>query len=492
MIQIKSSIFAILLIFSQTFSSADEILRPLSPKELSVPTTEQAIRVEGAEIAWADYEGLRRDFPAIKDFPNEQIDRWLLENYAFIGSEQSKLAGIRNSEDMHLNPRITKTAYRQPGWIRSATLESIGPNGEAMGLMDIKGFGYGARGNLHLEDQVEEFMKVKGDQSKLNQLRIKDHSDGLVSLGESIAEATRQKAAQLLFDKYAVGLETVEIQAIIKLPFNILKEHGEEIPAALCLRQANIGRSNYTPVPPWIYIDEHGYLQRTLEGSAVDMGGVIITHPDLVNNFAPADGSTDPQKSRAWIWGHETADAYTRGDKEAVKRHIDEMLAPLEKSSSPIAEARRSEERAFVRELRMRRIDRKNDRTAMSRKFLLWRDDRNKAFDAKFDIEAGLKSENVSVRRYAAKLLVTRQKTPFALIEKALKDNDLGVQRYAGEAFFKRSDWQQVPAEILDRLMENPDKEVSLKASKLRQLLKGISPESCAKKALGELLKGIL
>lgn len=92
-----------------------------------------------------------------------------------------------------------------------------------IGLVDLKGTGImSAR---LAENQETDFNAMKGLESSemkdnlLKYLRTKDHSDGMGSLGEMIAEVTRQKAIQDSFELYNAthntGFQTVENYFII-------------------------------------------------------------------------------------------------------------------------------------------------------------------------------------------------------------------------------------------------------------------------------------
>lgn len=318
----------------QVPGSANEPIRPETPADYSSElgmTVESSVEVRGTAVAWANYPAIRRDFPAIRHFTDQQINEWLIQNFSFIGASQSDLNGLRNST-IDTGPR-RKPAFRPDEWKRSAVLEAVGPDGSPIGMVDIKGFGHGAQTYQATHAQVEKFNYSKGSAKEIDALRIANHSDGLMSMGEAIAETTRQRAAQMLFEMSGSELETVESYAILALPFDILKNGNQTIPAALYLRQAHVGRTSGLSVPPSIYTDEAGHKQMTATRSAIDFGGVTITDERLKKNFGSAVArSVDPQESKPWMWGHETAAAWKRGDHRAVYKHVNEMLAPIEEA----------------------------------------------------------------------------------------------------------------------------------------------------------------
>jgi hypothetical protein len=211
-------------------------------------------------------------------------------------------------------------------------------------MIDIKGIGHGPATEFSVLSQLHAFGRARVDPVARNQLRTRDHSDGLMSLGEAIAETTRQMAAQILFEEKTATLETVETYAILALPVDLLKQDQHSIPAALYLRQAHFGRSKRLAVPPSIYEDFQGDRQQTVSHTTVDFGGVLIRDPRVQSHFGPLPGSQpeEAQTTQPWAWGHDVAEAYARrGDTQAIDRHLQEMLAPLSHATL------RSDHRAF-------------------------------------------------------------------------------------------------------------------------------------------------
>lgn len=330
-----------LLICGVVSLRANEFLRPSDPAELIYAPdertadrmlSEEAIRVQGVKVAWADYDLIRRDFPSTASYSSLQIDSWLIENFGYVGDEQPKLNQIRNST-IPMNPLERKKAYRPGGWDRSAVLEAKASDGRTIGMVDIKGLGHGARTREKVARQIEKFLDLekRGEITEIDRFRTKGHSDGLMSFGEAIAETTRQIAVQRLSELTGIGLETVESYAILVPPFRILKSKGQSIPAAYYLRQAHQGRTQLGRPSGLPYIDHAGGSQVTRFGTAVDFGGVVITDPRLQATFGldKGDDSSRIEDTKPWRWGHDTAEAWVRGDHDAVFRHINEMLADI-------------------------------------------------------------------------------------------------------------------------------------------------------------------
>lgn len=324
-------------------SSANEFYRPRAVSELHKDHYKQhSVWVDGARVAYLNVAALKRDFPQLEGFSYEQLEGWVLKNFAYMSVLQLSLNGFRNTP-IPFRGDVRKIGYRPPTYGRAAVYEAR--LGDAvLGLVDVKGCG-----NSHdrkVNQQLNAFSSA-ANQQQIDKLRVSDHSDGLMSLGEAIAETTRQIATQMLFDMHNVenrtNFQTVETYFVIALPFRILKDHGHSIPAALYGRQAHWGRGNSNPVPSSILVDYHGGNQRSYTHSAIDFGGVLIRDKRLAHNFGVlwGDGS-DPQSSKPWAWGHDTAEAFVRGDTNAVYRHIDEMVGPIKDDWEKVRESARA------------------------------------------------------------------------------------------------------------------------------------------------------
>ncbi|HLE01522.1 MAG TPA: HEAT repeat domain-containing protein [Bdellovibrionota bacterium] len=312
---------------------ADEYYRPDEPVDLPANTVrDEMVRIKEAKVAWADHAVLRRDFPTLRQKTNAEIEQWILDQFAYVSRTQLDLSDVRSAA-IPADLSRTRQGFRPPDYNRAAVLEA----GAGQGFVDVKGVGHPEGNAGYVASQQELARTSAGDPFKMKQLRTQGHSDGLMSLGESIAEVTRQRSAQRLFDlrNAATGsnFQTVESYFIISTPIEILKEGEQTIPAAIYGRQSHIGRVTGLKVPDDIYTDPFGKKQASSFGTAVDFGGVLIEDRRLNSNFGafPEADSKNPQASKAWVWGHETAEAYQkRGDTKAIYRHIEEMLAPIE------------------------------------------------------------------------------------------------------------------------------------------------------------------
>lgn len=343
-------LFLILLLpFVATRGLANEPMRPRSAEELGLfgpITTETASFVPGSRVAWADYARLMRDFPdlprvldlssasdeSLKDSDHLKLDQWLLSHFAFVGTNQKILNGVRQTP-IPEDPTRTQKAYRPKGWIRSAILEVKNEKtGAVLGMIDVKGFGHGEQSSSQgLAQQVYKLNSAKSPE-EVDAIRTQGHSDGLMSFGEAGAEVTRQRAIQALFESMEIPLETVESYALIELPFQIYKEAGRTLPAALCLRQAHFGRlSDLHLTADSVFVDPFGKKQGTASLSIVDFGGALLTHSALSPHFSYDESHAqkvgreiipDAQYSTPWAWSHEAAQS---AQESAMRTHIAQM-----------------------------------------------------------------------------------------------------------------------------------------------------------------------
>jgi len=441
-------------------ASANEWVRPHSPldyPETARLTAEVAKPVSGVRVAWVNYEAIKRDFPALKNNSHRQIEAWLLRNFSFIGEDQPSLDNIRNTTIPSDSTRTSKLAYRPEDWKRSAVLEAHDDAGRTLGLVDIKGFGHGAQSGDAVSKQVQRWRGATPEQVDL--LRIADHSDGLMSLGEAIAEMTRQQAAQKIFERSQTGFETVESYAILSLPFDIMKDGGKKIPAALYLRQAHEGRNSGLRVPAFAYQDHHGKFQYTSTGSAVDFGGVTFEDPALDSHWGRVDAAVkwDAQKTKPWVWAHDAANAYAKThDGAIIEAHRQDMLGSVDQwmekhpewfgkamtAQSPSQLARAwSEEHAALpfAERKRQYIDEVARRKPLA------------------GIREALQSKIPTIRlRHGVEPLLGRSDPEaLVLLEQALGDSDAWVRAKAVEALgFCQSD---AADPILTRLLQHPD-----------------------------------
>ena len=361
---LQGLIVAAAAVLTPSFAPADEMLRPLAREEYGAPsnsTTDlrelQYLPVTGSRVAWANYEALKRDFPQLAQFSEADIDAWIIRNYAVVSLTQLDLEDLRYRNLLPSSQRASRTQNRTflvpPSYGRAAVGVEQNPiKAGQPALIDLKGTGH--TNSSTVAEQRRHFEQANALQEPartlaLDKLRTHDHSDGLMTLGEAVAEVSRQSAVQASFDlvnaKERSAFQTVESYFIISLPMQILKTGEHADPAAIYGRQAHFGRATKAlrlPEEP-TYTDDFGGKQNSRLGSAIDFGGVVIVQPDLQKTFgdpsllqASQASRADAQLSNAWTYGHDAASAYLehadhdeRLARSVLNNHFATMLSPV-------------------------------------------------------------------------------------------------------------------------------------------------------------------
>jgi hypothetical protein len=184
---------------------------PLALPDLGDPgvQSETALRVDGARVVFADYALLRRDFPQLRGASPARIDRWILHNAAVISKSQAAQEEV-NTPIPTLAPVL---AYRPPLYGRAlVTTVDDGP-----GLLDVKGAGIAPR------------------RKPLSQA----HSNGLLALGEALANVAFRELIELVFRSAGTKLETVPEYAVLDLGFDFRDLVGPRTPAGMQVRRAH-------------------------------------------------------------------------------------------------------------------------------------------------------------------------------------------------------------------------------------------------------------
>lgn len=144
-------------------------------------------RLESARVVYANYALIKRDFPALKDLAESEIDKWLIKNAGFISKP--------NSKNQNANTKIAieageeTTGYRPPRYGRAAIFEAS-YEGEKVGLIDTKGIGH--------------FLNA----------RTGPKADGLATLGELLREVLFEKLMSLVLKDSGMNRNVVGSYAI--------------------------------------------------------------------------------------------------------------------------------------------------------------------------------------------------------------------------------------------------------------------------------------
>lgn len=334
---LPSSVFVVsLLLPALAWSEAVEGVRPLREieayarsrsgarggPERVLPPSEEVQQLAHARVAIANYEAIRRDFFPGRTIGDAAIDRWLLDQVAYVSTPQTQQSIF--NEGIALSGK-TRRAYRPASYGRGLVFEVFDPQNpqKKLGLIDAKG--NGLRGRVR---------------RKNNDC---DHCNGLLALGEALREYSYERMVNAVQKHARSQRTTVNSYAVISTGFSIKQSDGSRVPAAIYLRQAhrrataNAGDLGRQRVLLEHYGIDGGFaVQGTPEGHLVDFGN-YVGMPSKTRYALPlaqwgAPLKHDPQWDNPWKWGHETAAAFAAG--RATRHHVwlyyRSLLEPLE------------------------------------------------------------------------------------------------------------------------------------------------------------------
>jgi len=132
------------------------------------------VRIQGARAVAVDYPLLRRDFPCLRSRSDPEVDRWLLENAAYVRLRHAQLApalGIHPPITLERCESCNREGIVPPLYGRGAIMSTYASG--CPGFLDVKGIGT--------------------DNPSLN-----SHKDGVLTLGEALGEYYQEKLASLV------------------------------------------------------------------------------------------------------------------------------------------------------------------------------------------------------------------------------------------------------------------------------------------------------
>lgn len=319
---------------------------------------DEAVKVPGAEVVWADHRALKRDFAFLEAWPAEKIDAWIVDQFSCVSKNQIDLGELRNSKIPATNESIT--VFRQANY--GSKHQEFQGRGDCMivrdpvtkeqvGLIDRKGVGVSRTKVAENRELLENIKKNNRETRTIETINL---SNGLMFLGEALIEAAALKCTQKVFDLLnargefdqpfgEVGpfktspLQTIEGYFVLKLPFLLhAGEHGS-YPAAIYGRQAHVGRV-------WtgkIYTQRVNIKQADFFFALCDGGTVRLRLPELEKTAERIKGG--PELVHYQV-GLDMVEAIARGEKNVLEKRIAEVLAPianelaeLEKRGFPLA-----------------------------------------------------------------------------------------------------------------------------------------------------------
>ncbi len=320
---------------------------------------EEVVMLQDARIVMADYPLLRLDFPELRNLSSEEIDDWLIKNTAVMSKTQASQEIVNTK----INSWATKSAYRPPEYGRALVIPVSKPYAplatEEIGLIDAKGVG------------------------AVNPA-LRDHGDGLATLGECIREFVYEKMVNKVFDHSKSGIKTVGTYAVIDAGFDLRHTDKSTSPAGIVLRQAHeryVSKSSLFSEENSLKIEnilrrygltsagayrsdsiERINVQGTKKGAVLDFGGFltvdhfekrakhfygnkILIDAKLANAIQPDEsiripleiwgstvsGKEDPKLDNVWLWSHDLARAFREGraNRNDANQHVRNLLNPV-------------------------------------------------------------------------------------------------------------------------------------------------------------------
>lgn len=289
--------------------------------------------IPGSKVVWADYQRLRRDFPGLRSYSEQQIQQWIVDNFSYMSIEQRELEGLRHTPLP--KSELIKSSFRQMPFIfsdrkrnvhnqgRADIMPALGPQGEHWGYIDRKGVGV-------TEEGVEKNRKILKEQG-LEALRMRGGSNGVMLLGQAVVEVAMMNAAQnyleLINPTLEKPFETIEYYFILQLPGEALLSDGRTAPLSIVGRQAHVGRvwANNVLVPDRFNTKQFDMFANTIDPETMKIHDAIfdevralVTHPrDMELYFNRAQ---------------DLVDRFLAGDNKAIELFIERVNAPLLKA----------------------------------------------------------------------------------------------------------------------------------------------------------------
>lgn len=298
--------------------------------------TEQVVKLKNARVVLVDYDLIRRDFPAMKNYSNPEVDKWLIDQVGYVSIPQTKQTVV--------NTKIETTgeminAYRPTDYGRALVFEMKDPvTGDVMGIMDAKGVGALRPGQ-------------------------RDHANGVATLGETIREFVYENMMRRVLKDSELTQKTVGSYAVIDPGFDVVHADGSTSPAGFYVRQ---GHDRVPQSGAWLPSDLRTKIQGVLHtygvdpntniqgtknhGGIFDFGHYVVKNdlkninPDKQVPFAQwgydksikaeaGDRWFYSKKDYPWNWSHEFADNWRKGhaNRDDAWRHFLNMLSPVEK-----------------------------------------------------------------------------------------------------------------------------------------------------------------
>ena len=211
------------------------------PEELDDPGLrhDEVYRLRDARLVFADHRLLQHDFPWLRDealiarnrslerLPKPErclaigrlLDRWLLENAAFISSAQKEGNTVNEPIRVEGGPvrSYRPTRYGRALVVDLSEVPTAGGELRPSGLLDLKGAGVA--------------LKRKPNH--------RPYGSGLYPLSHALQDTLMQWAIDEAFRRAAPGFHTVPVYGVIAAGFGIHSRNPLPVPAAIQVRRAH-------------------------------------------------------------------------------------------------------------------------------------------------------------------------------------------------------------------------------------------------------------
>jgi len=287
---------------------------------------EKVLKLSNAKVVIADYKLIRRDFSALTNLSNSEIDDWILDQVAYVSQGQASQQTVNTF--IETNDQITRKGYRPPEYGR-ALVYDVDYNSKSLGVIDVKGAG------------------------GINPSHA-SHRSGTMTLGESLREFSYEKMVSTVVDHSGVEKKVVGGYAVIDPGFDVIHPDNSQSRAGLYLRQGhrrytqaeNLKKFNVVRGNGWMddswrsryddLLKKYGIFantnyQGTVNNDLFDFGHYII-RGDIGDDalrvpfeqwgfdkapdeeiFTSKDRWRFSKRDRPWIWSHDTAEAFAKG-----------------------------------------------------------------------------------------------------------------------------------------------------------------------------------
>lgn len=232
-------------------------------EEVPIAEKEEVVQVANAQIAVADYDLIRKDFPATKVLSDEQIDQYLLANYAFFSKKHIDFT--KQSTGYRINTPIPtgeaqKLAIRPPFYGRALMIPGNSNSAKSDPITNDPKRSAGET-KIATEDAQGPLIDAKGAGNPEPESVEDHHGNGQAYFGEAMREYHFQKLVQMIFDAEGKGWKTNPVYGVILFPFSAEHDFNAQLRSALILRKGEFRHGRHTNHGGFVFYSREGELQ---------------------------------------------------------------------------------------------------------------------------------------------------------------------------------------------------------------------------------------